>query len=82
MIASVECGICGRKLLLDTGTPINPESMGWTETQISDMSIDAYVKGRTYMVPVCPDCQAKHAKIVEIFDPIPINHRKIGKEYR
>lgn len=72
MTASVECGICGRKLLFDTGAPIIPESMGWTETQISDMSLDAHMRGETYMVPVCPECQRKHAQIVEMFDPISI----------
>lgn len=82
MQASVECGVCGRRLFFDTATPINPEIMGWTETEISDMSLDAYMAGQTYMVPVCPECQDKHARMVEIFNPIACKHRGTGEEYR
>lgn len=81
MIAYVECGVCGRRLQFDTGAPINPEIYGWSETERGDMSIDALYSGplvQKEKIAVCPDCQRKHAEIVEMFDPFARISRKGG----
>ena len=64
MRATVECAVCGRKLEVDTGRPVNPEELGWREIPVCEASFAAMMEGRTEEAPVCPECMAFHSRLI------------------
>lgn len=69
MTAAVECALCGGKIYFDTRNPVNPESAGWREIPVCEVSIKAQMERDRRVAPVCPKCLEFHARMIRDYDP-------------